>query len=53
MTTTAADVLGVAGHRLEPGGNADLVVHREAILRAVLAHHDPPAHVVASGRVVV
>ena len=30
VTTTAADVLGVPGHRLEPGGNADLVVHHHA-----------------------
>jgi cytosine deaminase len=52
VTTTAATVLGVAGHRLEVGGNADLVVHREATLRAVLAHHDAPAYVVASGQVV-
>ena len=52
VTTTAADVLGVPGHRLEPGGNADLVVHHA---------HDPArgarppcraAHVVASGKVV-
>lgn len=27
VTTTAASVLGVTGHRLEKGGNADLVVH--------------------------
>ena len=52
VTTTAADVLGVPGHRLEPGGNADLVVHHHAGLREVLAHHAPPAHVVASGKVV-
>ena len=52
VTTTAADVLGVPGHRLERGGNADLVVHHHAGLREVLAHHAPPAHVVASGKVV-
>ena len=52
VTTTAADVLGVPGHRLEPGGNADLVVHHHTGLREVLAHHAPPAHVVASGKVV-
>ena len=52
VTTTAATVLGVQGHRLEEGGSADLVVHHEPTLRAVLAHHDPPAYVVASGRVV-
>jgi imidazolonepropionase-like amidohydrolase len=38
VTTTAARVLGVTGHRLEEGGNADLVVHRRQTLRSVLAH---------------
>jgi cytosine/creatinine deaminase len=52
VTTTAARVLGVTGHRLEEGGNADLVVHHEATLRSVLAHHEAPAYVIASGRVV-
>ncbi len=52
VTTTAADVLGVTGHRLEPGGNADLVVHHHPTVRDVLAHHAPPAHVIASGRLV-
>lgn len=52
VTTTAATVLGVPGHRLEPGGRADLVVHHHGTLREVLAHHAPPAHVVASGKVV-
>lgn len=52
VTTTAADVLDVTGHRLEPGGNADLVVHHHPTLREVLAHHDPPAHVIASGALV-
>jgi cytosine deaminase len=52
VTTTAARVLGVRDHRLEPGGSADLVVHAHSTVRAVLAHHAPPAHVVASGRVV-
>lgn len=52
VTTTAARVLGVAGHRLEEGGNADLVVHGCGSLRNVLAHHEAPAYVVASGRLV-
>ena len=33
-------------------GKADLVVHRHPTLREVVAHHDAPAHVVASGRLV-
>ncbi|HEX3930141.1 MAG TPA: amidohydrolase family protein [Nocardioides sp.] len=52
VTTTAATVLGLTGHRLEVGGNADLVVHRHERLRPVLAHHEAPAYVVASGRLV-
>ena len=52
VTTTAAAVLGVPGHRLDPGGTADLVVHHHANLREVLTHHAPPAHVIASGAVV-
>lgn len=52
VTTTAADVLGVTGHRLTEGGNADLVVHHHPTLREVVGHHDAPAHVVASGRLV-
>jgi cytosine deaminase len=52
VTTTAARVLGVPDHRLEPGGSADLVVHAHPTVREVLAHHAPPAHVIASGRVV-
>jgi cytosine/creatinine deaminase len=52
VTTTAADVLGLDGHRLAVGGNADLVVHRHGALREVLAHHEAPAYVVASGRLV-
>jgi len=52
VTTTAAEVLGIEGHRLEVGGNADLVVHAEPTLRRVLAEHAAPVHVVASGRLV-
>lgn len=52
VTTTAATVLGVTGHRLEVGGNADLVVHGHATLRQVLTEHAAPTYVVASGRLV-
>jgi cytosine/creatinine deaminase len=52
VTTTAAQVLGATGHRLEEGGNADLVIHHQSSLRRVLAHHDAPAYVIASGRLV-
>jgi cytosine deaminase len=52
VTTTAARVLGVTGHLLGEGGNADLVVHHQSTLRSVLAHQEAPAYVVASGRLV-
>ncbi len=52
VTTTAAHVLGVRGHRLDEGGNADLVVHRHSTIREVVGHHEAPAYVVASGRLV-
>ncbi len=52
VTTTAAEVLGIQGHRLEIGGNADLVVFGLPSLRRVLAEHHAPTYVVASGRLV-
>ena len=52
VTTRAADVLGIEGHRLAVGGNADLVVHEEASPRRVLARQDPPRYVIASGQLV-
>ncbi len=52
VTTTAARVLGETGHRLEVGGNADLVVHEYPTLRQVLTEHAAPTYVIASGRLV-
>jgi cytosine deaminase len=52
VTMTAADVLGVSGHRLEVGGKADLVVLDGSSVREVLTRHSPPRYVVASGRIV-
>ncbi len=52
VTTTAAQVLGVPGHRLAVGAPADLVVLAGDTLREVVAAHAPPRYVVASGRVV-
>jgi cytosine/creatinine deaminase len=52
VTTVAADVLGIAGHRLEVGGNADLVVLDGRTPREALIRHSPPRWVIASGRVV-
>ena len=52
VTTVAAEVLGVHGHRLETGGPADLVVLNGSSVREVLARHNPPRYVVAGGRLV-
>ena len=52
VTTTAADVLGVAGHRIEVGSRADLVVLDGSSVRDALTRHSPPRYVVASGRLV-
>ena len=52
VTVDAARVLGITGHGLAEGNRADLVVHRDASVRHVLARHAPPRVVVASGRVV-
>lgn len=52
VTTEAADVLGVEGHRLDIGAPADLVVLDGSSVREALARHSPPSYVIASGRVV-
>lgn len=52
VTTRAADVMGIAGHRLEVGAAADLVVLDGASVREALTRHSPPRYVVAGGRVV-
>jgi cytosine/creatinine deaminase len=52
VTTVAADVLGVENHRLEAGGNADLVVIDGTSVREALTRHSPPRTVIARGRVV-
>jgi cytosine/creatinine deaminase len=52
VTTVAADVLGVTGHRLEVGGNADLVVLDGTSVREALTRHSPPRWVIAGGGVV-
>lgn len=52
VTISAGRVLGLTGHRLQVGGNADLVVHQDATVRRVIARHAAPRYVVASGVVV-
>jgi cytosine/creatinine deaminase len=52
VTSTAARVMGVAGHELAVGGSADLVVLAGTTVREVVARHEAPRYVIASGRVV-
>lgn len=52
VTTTAARVMGIHGHGLEPGHRADLVVLDGSTVREAVARHAPPRYVLASGRVV-
>jgi cytosine deaminase len=52
VTTTAARVLGIEGHELRPGGNADLVVLDGGTVRRVLTRHSAPRYVIHSGRVI-
>jgi cytosine deaminase len=48
----AARVLGIEGHELRPGGNADLVVLDGGTVRRVLTRHSAPRYVIHSGRVI-
>ncbi|MGC9962310.1 MAG: amidohydrolase family protein [Acidimicrobiales bacterium] len=52
VTTTAARVMGIEGHGLEPGCRADLVVLDGTTVREVVGRHSPPRYVIAGGRVV-
>jgi cytosine deaminase len=52
ITTTAARVMGIEGHELRSGGNADLVVLDGRTVREVLTRHSAPRYVVHGGRLV-
>lgn len=52
VTTRAADVLGIDGHRLAEGHAANLVVHDHERVIDVLREHAAPRWVVSRGRVV-
>jgi cytosine deaminase len=52
ITTTAARVLGVEGHELKAGGNADLVVLDGTTVREALTRHSAPRYVIHGGRLV-
>lgn len=52
ITINAADVLGIKGHRLEPGGTADLVVLDQPDVYHAIWYHRPPVYVIRDGKVV-
>jgi len=52
ITTSAARVLGIRGHVLEPGGNADLVVLKAEDVYHAIWEHEAPAYVIRDGIVV-
>ena len=52
ITTSAARVLGMRGHVLEPGGNADLVILKAEDVYHAIWEHKAPAYVIRNGVVV-
>jgi cytosine deaminase len=52
ITTKAAQVLGIRGHALEEGGNADLVVLKAEDVYHAIWEHEAPAWVIRNGAVV-
>ena len=52
ITTKAAQVLGIRGHTLEAGGNADLVVLQAEDVYHAIWEHEAPAWVIRNGAVV-
>jgi cytosine deaminase len=52
VTWRAAEVLGIRGHRLEVGGNADLVVLRDEDVYHAIWHHRLPVYVIKDGVIV-
>ena len=51
ITTRAAEVLGIAGHRIEEGNATDLCIHDQERLVDVLREHAAPRWVIRDGRV--
>jgi cytosine deaminase len=52
ITTHAAKALGLEGHRLEPGGTADLVVLQAKTVWEAIWNHEAPLFVVKNGKVI-
>ena len=49
ITTGAAKVLGIGGHELKIGGNADLVVLDEEDVYHAIWYHRAPLYVIKNG----
>lgn len=52
ITTSAAKVLGIEGHELKVGGNADLVVLDEEDVYHAIWYHRAPVYVLKNGQVI-
>lgn len=52
ITTKAAQVLGINNHRLEVGGNADLVILKQPNIYHAIWQHEAPAYVIKNGIVI-
>ncbi len=50
ITTNAAQALDIQGHKLEEGGNADLVVLNATSVWEALWSHEAPLHVLKNGK---
>jgi cytosine deaminase len=50
ITTSAAKAMGIKGHRLEVGGNADLVVLNAKDVYHAIWEHEAPLHVIRKGK---
>lgn len=50
ITTNAARAMGIEGHKLEPGGNADLVILNAEDVYHAIWEHEAPVHVIRKGR---
>ena len=50
ITVTAAKVLGMEGHELKVGGNADLVVLDQKDVYHAIWYHRAPVYVIKNGK---
>jgi len=50
ITTDAAKAMGIKGHALEPGGNADLVVLNAKDVYHAIWEHEAPLYVIRGGK---